>query len=552
MPSCLGLYIENNLIKYAKVTKEKETLKVDSFGVKFYDEIGTTINQIVSETFSYKVPISINLSEEVYQYFYFSNLLNKNDLKKAIDTEFDSYCYEKGYNRNALESRYALVPDKQDSEKIKAIYISTNKSEINKKIQDFDGNSVAHIFSLPMTISNLINVKEKENAVIVNIENQTTITTIIDNNIYSIDKIEEGMDVVLNSISEKENSYSKAYEICKNTTIYTMEGKELLQEEDNLYLEDIMPTLYTIVEKIKNIVENSLNPIDKLYITGTGSIINNIDLYFQEYFPSVKCEILKPFFIPENAKINIKDYIEVNSAIALAMQGLGYGIKDISFKKAEFKDQLPDFLKVGVGKKETKNTEKENKTKKTVNKINMPNFSFDLKGTLDNTEKWLLRLSAGVLAFIIIYSGITMFLKNAIDTKMNEAKEVGSHTSAQIQLVNKDIQTLNNKTTDYQKMTENLKNFSNQVESNMKTKNVIPLLLTRIMNVIPKGVQITSIENTSSSHIVINAQSEDYDLLGIFKGSLIVEGVLSPSTVVSTSGVKQGGIIKIVIEGDLP
>ena len=72
------------------------------------------------------------------------------------------------------------------------------------------------------------------------------------------------------------------------------------------------------------------------------------------------------------------------------------------------------------------------------------------------------------------------------------------------------------------------------------------------MNVIPKGVQITSIENTSSSHIVINAQSEDYDLLGIFKGSLIVEGVLSPSTVVSTSGVKQGGIIKIVIEGDLP
>ena len=552
MPSCLGLYIENNLIKYAKVTKEKETLKVDSFGVKFYDEIGATIDQIISETFSYKIPISINLSEETYQYFYFSNLLNKNDLKKAIETEFDSYCYEKGYNRNALETRYALVPDKQDTEKIKAIYISTNKSEINKRIQDFDGNSVSYMYSLPMTISNLINVKEKENAIIVNIENQTTITTIIDNNIYSIDKIEEGMDVVLNSISEKENSYSKAYEICKNTTIYTMEGKELLQEEENLYLEDIMPALYSIVGKIKDIVENSLNPIDKIYITGTGSIINNIDLYFQEYFPSIKCEILKPFFIPENAKLNIKDYIEVNSAIALAMQGLGYGIKDINFKKVEFKDQLPDFLKVGVGKKETKNKEKESNVKKTLNKINMPNFSFDLKGTLDNTEKWLLRLSAGVLAFIIIYSGITMFLKNAIDTKMEEAKEVGNHTTAQIQLANKDIQTLNNKTTDYQKMTENLKNFSNQVESNLKTKNVIPLLLTRIMNVIPKGVQITSIENTSSSHIVINAQSEDYDLLGIFKGSLIVEGVLSPSTVVSTSGVKQGGIIKIVIEGDLP
>ena len=72
------------------------------------------------------------------------------------------------------------------------------------------------------------------------------------------------------------------------------------------------------------------------------------------------------------------------------------------------------------------------------------------------------------------------------------------------------------------------------------------------MNVIPKGVTITSIENTTSSHIVINAQSKDYDLLGFFKGSLIVEGILSPSSVVSTSGIKQDGLVKIVIEGELP
>ena len=44
MPSCLGLYIENNLIKYAKVTKEKDMLRVDSFGVKFYDQIGFLYN----------------------------------------------------------------------------------------------------------------------------------------------------------------------------------------------------------------------------------------------------------------------------------------------------------------------------------------------------------------------------------------------------------------------------------------------------------------------------------------------------------------------------
>lgn len=543
MSSCLGLYIENNLIKYAKVTKERDLIKVDAFGVKFYDQIGPTINQIIAETFSYKTPISINLSQEMYQYFYFFNLLNKNDLKKAIETEFDSYCYDKSINRNALETRYALVPDMQDTEKIKAIYISINKAEINRRLQDFEGNSVSYLVPMSMAIANIADVKEKENSVIVNIEENTTVTTILDSKIYNVEKIDEGMDVILNNINEKENSYAKSYEICKNTTIYTMEGKELLQEDENVYLEDIMPTLYQIVQKTKDFVENSLNKIEKIYITGSGSVINNIDLYFQEYFPNAKCEVLRPYFVPDNIKINIKDYIEVNSAIALAMQGLGYGIKTINFKKPSLADQLPDWMKIEVGSKGKKEGKKEN------SKFNL---SIDWKAKFDNTEKWLLRTSAGVLSFIILYSAIATFLKIGTEKKMQEVQEVRTDTTAQIQLANNDIQTLNNKTTDYQKMTENLKNYSNEVQENLKTKNVIPMLLTRIMNAIPKGVTITSIENTTSSHIIINAQSEDYDLLGFFKGSLIVDGILSPSTVVSTSGVKQNGIVKIVIEGDLP
>ena len=33
MSTCLGLYIEENLIKYAKVSKEREQIKVESFGM---------------------------------------------------------------------------------------------------------------------------------------------------------------------------------------------------------------------------------------------------------------------------------------------------------------------------------------------------------------------------------------------------------------------------------------------------------------------------------------------------------------------------------------
>ena len=549
MSSCLGLYIESNLIKYAKVTKDKDLLKIDAFGIKFYDTIGQAIEQIVSETFSYKTPISINLSDEMYQYFYFLNLLNKNDLKKAIETEFESYCQEKGYNRNALETRYALVKDMQDKEKVKAIYISSNKAEINKKIQDVENKSISGIYSLPMCISNLLEINEKENSIIVNMEDRTSITTIVEGSIYSIDKLDVGMDTILYNINEKENSYSKAYEICKNTTIYTAEGKELIQEE-NSYLEDIMPTLYSIVQKVKEFADNSLNRIDKIYITGTGAVINNIDLYFEEYFTGIKCEIVRPYFASENIKINIKDYIEVNSAIALAMQNLGYGIKDINFKAPAFADKLPDWLKLEIGSK-NKKSNKDEKDGKAKNKI-FGDFSFDLRGKFDRLERWLLRTIAGIIAFIIIYSVICTFLKIQTDSKMTKVEDVIQDTNSQISRINTDEQKLNNKAANYTKMTERLKDYNNEVAKKLRVKNAIPLLLTEIMNVIPKGVTLTSIENTTDSHIVINAQSEDYDLLGFFKGRIIVDGILDPNTVVSTSGVKQNGIVKIVIEGDLP
>ena len=105
MSSSLGLYIQDNLIKYAKVNKDKDTLKVEAFGIKFCDNVIETINQIVAETFSYKTPITTNLTGEEYNYFYMFNLLSKNDLKKSIDIEFDSLCYDKGINKKYIRNK---------------------------------------------------------------------------------------------------------------------------------------------------------------------------------------------------------------------------------------------------------------------------------------------------------------------------------------------------------------------------------------------------------------------------------------------------------------
>ena len=69
---------------------------------------------------------------------------------------------------------------------------------------------------------------------------------------------------------------------------------------------------------------------------------------------------------------------------------------------------------------------------------------------------------------------------------------------------------------------------------------------------IPKGVQITSIENTSDVKIIINAQANTYDQLGYLKASLKNYGILVD--VISDSGQKQtqNGLVTTVIEGNLP
>lgn len=539
MQNCLGLYIEENIIKYAKISKEKDNIKIDSFGVKFYDDINKAIKQVIEETFSYKTPISVNLIGEKYNFFNMFSLLNKNDLKKAIDLEFEEYCSEKGQNVNAFETRYAAVNNLEDKEKLKIIFASESKSNINNIKQNLDGYKLTNILPLPMSIVNVTKLKPKENALIINIEDKTTITTVLDQKIYDIVKLEEGSGEILKKISGKENSYSKAYEICRNTTIYTSEAQSFLEDGASSYLEDIMPTLYTIVGKVQKILNESSEKIEKIYITGTAASINNIDLYFQEYLGDIKCEILKPYFVQNLAKdVNIKDYIEVNSAMALAIHGLGEGVEGVNFKKPSLLDKMPE---IKMGNKEQNNNKKTIKIDKSVK---------DFTNPITKVEKGLIRGAASVLMFIVIYGVFSTMLVNQMNKVESEVNEGMAKVNVEIRRIETDVETLNKRASEYSTLTTQLETAAQKLSDINKSKNSIPNLLNKIMFTIPEKVQITSIENTTGTHVVIQAQASDYDQLGYFKAKIKTDNILT--NVVSTSGVKQDGIVKVTIEGELP
>ncbi|MBR3249295.1 MAG: hypothetical protein IKF83_01185 [Clostridia bacterium] len=540
MASCLGLFIESNLIKYAKVSKDHDNTKIEAFGLKFYDDLEQTIKQIVEETYSYRTPISINLTNEMYTYFDVFSLLGKNYLPKVVKTEFDSYCTEKGYNPNVFETRYALVENLEDKEKLKVINVSANKQELNRRAAMLENYKVSTISPVSMTITNITNPSENENALIVNMEENTIITTITKKKIYNVDIIDEGSSEILSRINMKENSYVKAYDACKNTTIYTAEGMGLGEEQP--YIDDIMPTLKKIVMQVQNTINNSLTKIKKVYLTGTLTCINNIDLYFQEYLPEVECQILKPSFVTlDGNEINIREYIEVNSAISLGIQGLGAGVTGMNFKQKGFSD----LLNVSIGGK----GKSSGKVNKGVNFNLKSLIRPDFGTTLTLVERNLIRGAAGLFMIIVIYGSLSTFLNIQMQNKQNQVKDLTAKTEEQINLAKDDKDKIDKKTAEYKNMVKTLQDINDRISDINQSRNIIPNLLNQIMFVIPDRVQIISIENTENKHIVIEAQSDKYEPLGYFKAKLNSDRVLY--NVVSDSGVSSGNVIKVTIEGDL-
>ena len=300
-----------------------------------------------------------------------------------------------------------------------------------------------------------------------------------------------------------------------------------------------MPTLYEIVTKTQKIINDNPEKISKVYITGTGSLINNIDLYFQEYLLDVDCEILKPYFIDNTKDVSIKDYIEVNTAISLAMMGVGEGIEGMNFMKTTFINSLPDWMTIEIGGSSKKNK---------INKGGI--LTWDLGQKLDKIETNLLRGASSFLILFIVYSIFSTLILNQINKKAEEVNNSIKSTNEQIVLANNDNEKIKTKINQYTNLIKSIQDANEKIALRNKTKNAIPNLLNQIMSIIPENVQLISIENVNDTHIIITAKSNKYEQLGYFKAKLKTDVILT--NVTSSAGQKENDVVIVKIEGDLP
>lgn len=563
MQESLGVSINDKFIKYAKVQKENNSFKVSSYGVKFYSnlELEPAIKQLIVETNSDKIPISVNVPNEKYYYFDLFNLANKNYIDKAVMTEFDSFCNENHINRNTVEGRFLYTKSVDEPDKNKVLYVYANKGELEERFKHFQGGNLQSSTPDSIAIANIVQLEKDKNIIIINLEDTTTVTTILDRKIYNVDVLASGLKDAFDKINDKENSELKAYEILKNTTIYTMEMQAGTTDTTNAeYLQYIVPELYKIAQEVVSISQR-YKKIDQVYLTGYGTVINNIDLYFQEYFNNAKVEILKPFFATYQTNINIKDYIEVNSAIAQAIQGLGFGAKTVNFKKDDSFAKIKAFLSMDLSDLKKFNGKKQPKVKGEKKKLNLNlNLGDKLSGKVGDKikfiEKGLISDCIVLLTVIIMFCTCSLFVKNQIESNIAKANEVITDTDKQIEAAKADDSKITSKKADYEKYKSNLQKTSSAIETKRSRKNQIPTLLNKLVYTIPKEVTLTEIKNTevksngqTVQHITISAQSSKYEQLAYFKAKLKNANILD--NVVSSEGTKEGENVKTVIEGDL-
>lgn len=202
-------------------------------------------------------------------------------------------------------------------------------------------------------------------------------------------------------------------------------------------------------------------------------------------------------------KINIKDYIEVNSAIALSLEGLGIGTKEANFKH---NGKLEGLLTLDLGgnSKNKASSATKGKSSKLANLLKL-----DFNEGLDNTERWLLRTAIAILLLIAVYISFEKVLMSQINKKDKEVQAFIDDSQAKIAQVEEYTNLLNTRKGEYQSLVEQIDKQNERISEINAKKNAIPNLLNKIMFVIPKEVQLISITNTTGKTIQIEAQAKN-------------------------------------------
>ena len=582
MQSCLGFYVDKNMIKYAKITLEEKSgqFMTEECGVKFYDNIMDSINDIIGGINMDSTKTALSMANEGYHSIDVFSGLKQKDRNALIESEFATFCEEKGLAAPAMEYRYKLVENTGNLDNFVAICAYTSKSELANITNSFEGLKISSIAPIGFSVNNLFRNKGiDEEAAIVTIENKTTVTILLRNDIQEVVEIPLGMEDVLDKLAEKYNSYAKAYEACKKVSVY-IEDVATLDEESRDILDVVLPIFYDIRQRVDEVITPYKRLIKAVYLSGSAVIVNNTDLYFQESFPSLRCEIVKPFFLSQQDRNRQNEIIEANSAIAIALNGLGLLEPSVNFStaakkamkgdspikekldslnikgkidniKSKFKDASDGIKSKMFSQRRVRQASgNTNVFERFFSKIK-DLFKFNKKGKknvsyggsygasgygADNSDDdsaskplngWVIGLLIGSLMIFVAYYAAAVFVSNSLRSKITQANSSIAKIEQEITKANGDAEYVRARTSEYADKIDKLQRVMDRIATEkLKSTFDIPNFMSQVMFIVPQGVVITDVNISEMGDVTMTAVSNRYAQLGYFVSRLKIENVL--------------------------
>lgn len=544
MSSCLGIYINDDVIKYAKLSCEKNNIQLEQYGTRFVklDKLNL-IQTIIKETNSEnsKIAITPEISEYINLEAFDQGQL-KGHFSDIVKMEYEAWCERTGKSPQRYKYIYKVADVKNKNNKRDIELNVVEKELIDKYTNRFP--NISSIYPASLLIQRLA-PSEEQNYILVDLSDSLTIIVVINGQIVEIQNFNIGMKQILKDFSGKLGSYQKAYEACKQINVFS-EGIDNNNKELELLLE---PILQDILKNIQSYVSQYRLDLTKVILTGNGIIFTNIDILFTEFL-DMKCEILRPSFIEDTRNVrNTADMLESIEAMALAYDVLIPKPKDSDYisKGSMIKSNVFSSLfssnkdKVKIDK----NVKKEN-TNSEPKIVISPNINLDLINKIAGCT------CIAVTLCFIAYATFSNIYTKKVDDMKQEIKETIGKIDTNISTANSDTAYIDTNTNKYKTINNDVQNIIEQIETNQIGKFTtynVATFLQNIIKIIPKNVQLVNISSDDNKNVKIKAQSSSYTDLGYFVAELKINNTLNNLKI---NNIKNGTTTVIEIGGELP
>lgn len=512
MTECLGIYVENNIVKYSKLELDNNrNIILKDHGIRFIKQnVDEVILNIIEETNSKDIPLVFNSKSDIYTNFQIIESNSKKSYTKEIlNTEFEAWCEKNAKSPEKFEYTYAISSKGEGTNKCSGILDIVSKNSLNEIVKN-DRYKVSGIYPANILVNNIVDSKVKD-YILLNISSKIIASVIIDNKIVETKILGNGITKIIEEFKEKLGSYQNVYLACRKINVYSENSSNNDGE-----LEDIAePILQDIIKNISSFVTKYKMNVNNMYITGDITLFRNIDILLKEYF-DLNCDILIPKIVKKDNS-DIAEIVEVTPAIVIAYEHINSNNKN-------------NFL--------VKNN------KKTL---------FQRENTKDKNNKNLnvLEITLGIVTILFItYISFGTIYSNKVNKIVEEANSGINNINSNISKINEDIKYISENKEKYKKINEQVeKVVKNLSDNNINGAYNVATFLQNIIRIIPENVKLNSISSDDNKNIKIVAESDDYANLGYFISEIKLEGTLKNVTI---TDVKNGDITTVEIGGELP